>query len=102
MQRKCELYPVVLKDITITMNTGVLAFIGRAIQYLVDNPYILGILFLLYVFIFLLSVLFSGPRPGRNPFSVKNVKPVQELITDQKSRDQILKQSMLNALHAHE
>ncbi|XP_052715763.1 all-trans-retinol 13,14-reductase-like [Crassostrea angulata] len=78
------------------MNTGVLAFVGRAIQYLVDNPYILGILFLLYVFIFLLSVLFSGPRPGRNPFSVKNVKPVQELITDQKSRDQILKQRFKN------
>ncbi|XP_022341666.2 all-trans-retinol 13,14-reductase-like [Crassostrea virginica] len=74
------------------MNTGVLAFITRCIQFLANNPYILVVLFLLYVFIFLLSVLFSGPRPGRNPFSTKHVKPVEALITDQKSRDQILKQ----------
>jgi hypothetical protein len=76
------------------MNTGVLSYIARVFQYLADNPYILGILFLLYVFIFAMSILFSGPKPGRNPFSAKHVKPVQELVSDQKLRDKILKQSM--------
>ncbi|XP_062601490.1 all-trans-retinol 13,14-reductase-like [Saccostrea cucullata] len=74
------------------MNTGVLEFVGKVLKYLADNPYILGIIFLLYVFIFAMSVLFSGPKPGRNPFSAKHVKPVEELVSDQKKRDQILKQ----------
>lgn len=76
------------------MDTGVLSFISGIFKYLADNPYILWILFLLYIFIFVMSILFSGPKPGRNPFSAKHVKPVQELVSDQKIRDKVLKQSM--------
>ncbi|XP_022341649.2 all-trans-retinol 13,14-reductase-like [Crassostrea virginica] len=61
-------------------------------QSLVGNPYLLGVTVLLFVFIFALSVLFSGPKPARNPFSPKHVHPVEKLVSDQKERDKVLKQ----------
>jgi len=65
-------------------------------EYFVQNPSILIGLFLLYCFIFGLSVLFSGPKPGKNPFDINHVRPVGPLVTDQTARDKILKQSMYN------
>jgi hypothetical protein len=78
------------------MIAGVLSVFSRLLQYLADNPYILGVLVLLSVFILALSIFFSGPKPARNPFSVKHVRPVEELVSDQKERDRVLKQSMSN------
>lgn len=67
--------------------------ITSVLQYLVENPYILGVTVLLTVFILALSVLFSGPKPAKNPFSAKHVRPVGQLVSDQKERDRVLKQS---------
>lgn len=78
------------------MIAGVLSVFSRLLQYLADNPYILGVLVLLCVFILALSVFFSGPKPAKNPFSIKNVRPVEQLVSDQKERDRVLKQSMYN------
>ncbi|XP_048757507.2 all-trans-retinol 13,14-reductase-like [Ostrea edulis] len=74
------------------MIAGVLSVFNRLLQYLADNPYILGVLVLLCVFILALSVFFSGPKPAKNPFSIKNVHPVEQLVSDQKERDRVLKQ----------
>ncbi|XP_076106917.1 all-trans-retinol 13,14-reductase-like isoform X2 [Mytilus galloprovincialis] len=62
------------------------------VEYLVTNPSILIAIVLIYCFIFGLSILFSGPKPGKNPFSIKHVRPVEKLVTDQSQRDKILKQ----------
>lgn len=67
--------------------------ITSVLQYLVENPYILDVTVLLTVFILALSVLFSGPKPAKNPFSAKHVRPVGQLVSDQKERDRVLKQS---------
>ncbi|XP_045172753.2 all-trans-retinol 13,14-reductase-like [Mercenaria mercenaria] len=61
-------------------------------NYLVSNPWIVIVIFLLYCFIYALSVLFSGPKPGRNPFSVAHVRPPPPLVTDRKLRKKVLKQ----------
>lgn len=73
--------------------------ITSVLQYLVENPYILGVTVLLTVFILALSVLFSGPKPAKNPFSPKHVRPVGQLVSDQKERDRVLKQSKQIFLH---
>ncbi|XP_063448838.1 all-trans-retinol 13,14-reductase-like isoform X2 [Mytilus trossulus] len=62
------------------------------VEYLVTNPSILIAIVLIYCFIFGLSILFSGPKPGKNPFSINHVRPVEKLVTDQSTRDKILKQ----------
>ena len=63
-------------------------------SYLNDHPGILVVMFLMYSFIYALSLLFSGPKPERNPFSIKYVRsPPGKLVTDQKERDKVLKQS---------
>ncbi|XP_061166584.1 all-trans-retinol 13,14-reductase-like [Saccostrea echinata] len=74
------------------MISSVLSLFSRVLQYLVNNPSILGLIVLLAVFIFALSVFFSGPKPAKNPFSTKHVRPVEQLVSDQKERDRILKQ----------
>ena len=58
------------------------------------NPGILAAAVLIFCFIYVLSLLFSGPKPGRNPFSAKYVRPPPgKLVTDHKERDKVLKQS---------
>ncbi|XP_060569543.1 all-trans-retinol 13,14-reductase-like [Ruditapes philippinarum] len=68
---------------------GVLSSISN---YFISNPWIIIVLLLLYCFIYALSVLFSGPKPGRNPFSVAHVRPPKPLVTDHKLRKKVLKQ----------
>lgn len=77
----------------------VFKMISSVLQYLVENPYLLGVTVLLTVFILALSVLFSGPKPAKNPFSPKHVRPVGHLVSDQKERDRVLKQSKRVYLH---
>lgn len=62
------------------------------INYLVANPWIFVVLFLLYCFIYALSLLFAGPKPGRNPFSVSHVRPPKPQISDHNLRNKVLKQ----------
>ncbi|XP_052073278.1 all-trans-retinol 13,14-reductase-like isoform X1 [Mytilus californianus] len=62
------------------------------VEYLVTNPSILIAIVLLYCFIFGLSILFSGPKPGKNPFSINHVRPVAKLVTDKSQRKKVLKQ----------
>ncbi|KAL4223041.1 hypothetical protein ACF0H5_016518 [Mactra antiquata] len=71
---------------------GLVTPIVGVANYLVENPWILALLFLLYCFIYALSIMFSGPKPGRNPFSTKHVRPAKPVITDQSLRNKILKQ----------
>lgn len=77
----------------------VFKMIASVLQYLVENPYVLGVTVLLTVFILALSVLFSGPKSAKNPFSPKHVRPVGHLVSDQKERDRVLKQSKRVYLH---
>ena len=73
-------------------------------SYLNDHPEILVVMFLVYSFVYALSLLFSGPKPERNPFSIKHVRPPPgKLVTDHKERDKVLKQSeyILNKAISH-
>ena len=69
-----------------------MAIVADVIEYLAANPGILVTVFLLYVFIYALSVLLSGPKPGPNPFRVDKSRAPQQLVTDQAQRDKVLKQ----------
>ena len=68
--------------------------VASILNFLGDHPGILVVLFLLYCFIYALSLLFSGPKPGRNPFAARHVRPPPEkVVTEQRARNTILKQS---------
>ena len=71
-----------------------MAFIVSVIEYFVSNPSILVTLFLLYVFVFVLSMLLVRPPPGKNPFRFDARKPQKPLVTDQKARDAVIKQGL--------
>ena len=59
-----------------------------------DHYALVAVIVLLSCFIYVLSLLFSGPKPGKNPFSTGHVKPAPErVVTDQKARNNVLKQS---------
>ena len=62
------------------------------INYFVANPGFLIIGALLYVFIFALSLFFTKPAPGKNPFKYDLRKEQKPLVTDQKVRDGVIKQ----------
>ena len=63
-------------------------------SFLGDHYALVAVIVLLSCFIYVLSLLFSGPKPGKNPFSAGHVKPAPErVVTDQKARNNVLKQS---------
>ena len=64
---------------------------------LVEHPGLFATLLLLVVFIYVLSSFLSGrPKPGRNPFDAKHVRPPPEnIVTDHKARNAVLKQSKI-------
>ena len=64
-------------------------------NFFYENPYILFAFVLLYVFVFGLSIIFSGPKPGPNPFNRDTTRPPKPLVTDHKERDKVLKQGNL-------
>jgi len=63
------------------------------LNYLLTNPGLVIALFLLYCFIYALSILFSGPKPGRNPFATRHVRPPPALVTDHTDRNKVIKYS---------
>ena len=63
-------------------------------SFLGDHYALVAVIVLISCFIYVLSLLFSGPKPGKNPFSAGHVKPAPErVVTDQKARNNVLKQS---------
>ncbi|XP_046380496.2 all-trans-retinol 13,14-reductase-like [Haliotis rufescens] len=62
------------------------------VDYLFKNPSIVLWLLLIYVFIYTLSVLFGGARPGRNPVACDARRPREPLVLEHKVRDAVLKQ----------
>ena len=62
------------------------------INYLLAHPTILFSGLLLYIFVFVLSVMFSPPPKGRNPFRANRARKRSDLVNDQKQRDSVLKQ----------
>ena len=62
---------------------------------LVEHPGLFATLLLLCSFVYVLSSFLSGrPKPGRNPFDAKHVRPPPEnIVTDHKTRNAVLKQS---------
>ncbi|XP_052802651.1 all-trans-retinol 13,14-reductase-like [Mya arenaria] len=65
--------------------------VSEIISYIFSNPSILIALFLLYCFVYGLSILFSGPKPGRNPFAARYVRPPPPLVTEHSERYKVLK-----------
>lgn len=72
-----------------------MALLSGIINYLVAHPGVVVTIFLLYVFIYVLSIFLSGPRPGRNPFRKDCARKPEPLQTDQAARDKRLKQGFL-------
>ncbi|KAL5017632.1 hypothetical protein ScPMuIL_007221 [Solemya velum] len=66
--------------------------VSEIIGYILSSPSAWIVGFLLYVFIFGLSLMVSGPKPsGKNPFSPNCVRTPEPTVHDQKQRDKILK-----------
>jgi all-trans-retinol 13,14-reductase len=70
----------------------VLGLARAIVDWAMANPAVVGVGLLLYVFIFFLSLFFQVPKPGPNPFKRDCRKKPEELVTDQKARDKVLKQ----------
>ncbi|XP_046543995.1 all-trans-retinol 13,14-reductase-like [Haliotis rubra] len=62
------------------------------VEYFFKNPSIVVWLFLIYVFIYILSVMFGGAKPGRNPLASDVRRRREPLMLDHKARDAVLKQ----------
>ena len=69
-----------------------MSVIGNIFGFFVEHPGLIIVAFLIYVFVFALSVLFSGPKPGPNPFKKNLAREPKPLVTDQAARDRVLKQ----------
>ena len=73
---------------------GLGSIVSDTILYIFDHPYILAVGCLLYVFVFVLSVLMSGPKPGKNPFTKDVRRPTQPVEIRQQERDKVIKQGI--------
>ena len=62
------------------------------VTWILAHPGFLAVCFLLYCFVFALSLFFNVPKPGPNPFKKDSRRPVEPLVKDQKVRDRLLKQ----------
>jgi len=72
--------------------SSIRGFAGTAVEWLLAHPWIVIGAFLVYVVFFILSVLFSKPKPGKNPFGFDAAKAPKPLVTDHAIRDRVLKQ----------
>ncbi|XP_069134346.1 all-trans-retinol 13,14-reductase-like [Argopecten irradians] len=62
------------------------------LEYFLNRPWLVIVIFFVYVFFYMLSLFMSGPKAGKNPFSISHIKPVGDLVTDQQVRDRVIKQ----------
>ncbi|OWF41588.1 putative all-trans-retinol 13,14-reductase [Mizuhopecten yessoensis] len=62
------------------------------LEYFISRPWLILVVFLLYVIMYALSVMLTGPKSGKNPFSASHIKPVGDLVTDKQVRDRVIKQ----------
>ena len=69
-----------------------MSFVGDIIDWFIAHPGLVISLILLYVFITVLSVFFSSPKPGKNPFKIDCARTPKPLVKDHAVRDRILKQ----------
>lgn len=65
------------------------------INYFIAHPQWLLLIGLVYVFLYVISLAFSSPKPGRNPFHSSTIRPTASLQTDKTKRDKVLKQCTL-------
>jgi len=68
------------------------SWISDGILYIFEHPSILAVGCLIYVFIFVLSVLMSGPKPAKNPFAKDVRRPPKPVELRQQERDKVIKQ----------
>lgn len=61
-------------------------------DFILANPRWIVIGLTVYVGIYILSQIFFGRKPGRNPFATDHRRSKQPLVVDQQARDAILKQ----------
>ena len=62
------------------------------LTWILNHPGLMITGFLIYCFVFALSVMFNIPKPGPNPFKRDCRKPPKPLVMDHKARDKVLKQ----------
>ena len=74
------------------MAEGVMMIVRNLVDYLMENPAIIGVFLCIYTIVVVLSIFLSTKRPGPNPFSHDRRRPPADLVTDQASRDRVLKQ----------
>ena len=67
--------------------------VEKFFDYLLERPSWIFIGLATYTGVYLISRLFAGPKSGRNPFSSDMRRPREKLLTSEKERDAVLKQS---------
>ncbi|KAL8584777.1 hypothetical protein ACOMHN_035696 [Nucella lapillus] len=66
--------------------------VEKFFDYLMANPIWILIGLATYTAIYLITRLFIGLKPGRNPFAVDHRRPKEPLVIDPQARDAVLKQ----------
>ena len=69
-----------------------MGLVADILNYFIAHPQWIIVIFLIYVFAYALSVMFSSPKPGPNPFRANSVRQTEPLLTDKSRRDKVLKQ----------
>ncbi|XP_077979087.1 all-trans-retinol 13,14-reductase-like [Glandiceps talaboti] len=69
-----------------------MALAEKIFGFVAVNPAFLVAVLLVIIFIVSLSLLTSGPQPGKNPFEVDTTRQPEPLVIDQAERDKVLKQ----------
>lgn len=69
-----------------------MSLLSGVISFLVEHPLIVVASFVIYCAIFIFSVVFSKPKPGKNPFQGDTRKPPKALELDRNIRDRVIKQ----------
>ena len=88
MTQKCI---IVLSKIA-TVDEDKMFGISDLISWFFEHPWVIVVILLINIFIFGVSLLFQGGKPGKNPFQQDSTKPKKPYEADQKVRDKVLKQ----------
>ena len=75
-----------------------MAILATVFSFLNQYPFIILIGFGLYCLIFYISLMFTKPKPGKNPFVGDTRRPPKPIVHDKALRDKIIKQGEHNFL----
>lgn len=71
-----------------------MALLSSVFDFVFSRPWLVVLGFAIYCLVFAISVLFSKPKAGKNPFLGDCRRPPRPLVHDKAERDRVLKQGL--------